>query len=99
MASLEAFAWFVVVGIVGMLCHYAKKWLRGEIETSLYEYLVEDHPKSTILSVGGFVGSAISLWQGGMLDGLNLQQVILLGLTTGFSHDSALNRGRLKGAA
>lgn len=91
--AMVRFFVFLVCGAVGASCHYLKKWLRDEIQGSLIRYLVVSHPKDTVLSVMTFFGAACAMHLGGQLAELTAQALIMLGFTTGYTVDSAVNKG------
>lgn len=91
--DLQAFAVFLTVGFIGMVGHYLKKWLRNEITGGLLDYLVRDHPKETMLSVFALIGAALSVYLSGQLHGMPLGPLVMSAFTTGWTCDSALNKG------
>lgn len=91
--ALERFAVFAIVGIGGMIGHYVKKWIRGEIHGNLIAYIFCDHPRQTALAVATFLGTAASLALTGQLDTLTVGNLIVTAITTGYTVDSAVNKG------
>lgn len=91
--ALGRFILFLVCGAVGATCHYLKKWLRDEIKGSLTRYLFKSHPKETVMSLLTFLGAACTLHLGGQLADLSAQALIMLAFTTGYTVDSAVNKG------
>lgn len=79
-------------GTVGMLANYTYKWLRDEIRGSLWHYLVEAHPRRTMLSFVVFGGYALTTVISPVLDGAGWGVVINMGLTTGFAIDALVNK-------
>src|SRR5690349_23556661 len=45
------------LGASGMLTHYVKKWATGDIAGSLWNYLVTDNPRRSLLAVMGVAGA------------------------------------------
>lgn len=93
MEHLHELAAFIAVGIVGAFAHWFKKWLLDEITGSLVDYLFRDHPKNTGLAMFTLVGLACAAWLAGQLDTLDVRALIALAFTTGFTVDSAVNKG------
>ena len=92
-ADLQSVGVFLATGFVGMFAHYAKKWLRREINGSPIDYLFRDHPRETALAAMAFVGAAGGIYLAGQMHGLAFSQLVLLGFTTGYTCDSGLNKG------
>lgn len=84
---------FFGVGVAGMLAHYLKKWLRGEIVGDLGDYLFRDHKSATVLAVLSLFGTSASLWLSGQFAGMQPGPFLLLAFATGWACDSALNKG------
>lgn len=84
---------FMVVSLVGCVSHYYKKWLRGEIEGSLKTYIVGKYSRETVLMLVTLVGVTLTMFFGNQIQGLNLQQLLVLAFTTGYTVDSAVNKG------
>lgn len=91
--DLQRLAIFVAVGLVGMFGHYVKKWLKREINGSLINYLVRDHPRETALAMLVFLGAAGSVYLSGQLAGMPMGPLLMTAFTTGYTCDSALNKG------
>ncbi|RCS59708.1 hypothetical protein [Parvibium lacunae] len=83
---------FTVAGMVGMLAHFYKKKMRGEIAGNLADYLVRDHADATLLMLLTFAGTAATMWLTGQLvmsDGA----LIALAFNSGWAIDSGVNKG------
>jgi hypothetical protein len=83
---------FYACGFAGMVAHYAKKWTRGEINLSLFEYMVKDNPKASVAAVCTCLGATTAIVATGTLHGMDIPTVAALGFTTGFAIDSAVNK-------
>lgn len=87
---------YLVVGCFGIFAHYFKKWFTDEIEGSFYQYIVGDHPKETIITMLSFIGSSVAYIYSGAMVGSGWPAIIGLAFTTGYSLDSAFNKGKSK---
>lgn len=87
---------YLVIGVIGMFIHYLKKYLNGDILGNFWEYMLRDNIKHTIASVGGFIISGVGYVYSGVVEGMSWPALIGLAFTTGYSFDSAVNRGAKK---
>ena len=81
----------LVAGYLGVVANYLWKWATDVIHGSLWKYLVQDHPKNTVLSlmaISGWVLMAMSQIEETTAWGL----LINIGLTTGFAVDVLVNK-------
>ena len=85
---------FLSCGLIGMIGHYLKMWLRDEITNNLFAYLFKDKPKNTFLAIFALVGANGTAFLLGQLDTLTVAQLILTGFMVGYTCDSALNNGK-----
>ena len=92
-ADLQSLGVFLAAGLGGMFAHYAKKWLRREINGSLIDYLLRDHPRETALAMLTFLGAAGTVYLSGQLTGLAIGPLLLTAFTVGYTCDSAINKG------
>lgn len=94
-ATMEAQQLYALLlsGIVGMMAHYLNKWATGQIEGNLLDYLFRDHARNTVLSLGTYVGFALTTVTSGALDGAGWFTALWMGATTGFAVDSITNKG------
>lgn len=90
--------WGVVyaLGLLGMVSHYFKKWLRKEIVGSLVNYLFRDHARETAYALFAYTGVAASALLAGQFDGMTLKQLALPAWLLGYTIDSALNKASAK---
>jgi hypothetical protein len=80
---------FFSVGLLGMALHYLKKWGRGEIECSIFEYIMS-YKKHTIAAVCTMIGLVVPIFMASPeLSQLSLSAAFL----AGFTADSAMNKG------
>ena len=86
-------ALFTGVAFAGMLAHYVKKWLRGEIAGDLVTYFVRDYPKRTFGAVATLMGTVVAMFLSNQLDGMDIKPMLMLALTTGYAVDSIANKG------
>lgn len=82
----------IVAGTLGMMANYTYKWLRDEIQGSLWFYIAGSYPRRTALAFITFCGYAITTVMSPMLDDAGWSVVINLGLTTGFAIDALINK-------
>ena len=87
----KAFLLFFGIGIVGMISHWAKRWLRQQTKANLYEYLFVNNPKYTASAFLAYVGAILVLVFGGHTD-FESTQALGLAYATGYGIDSALNK-------
>lgn len=94
-ATMEAQQFYALMlsGFVGMAAHYLNKWATGQIEGNLWNYLFNDHARSTVLSVTAYIGFALTTVTSGALDGAGWFTALWMGATTGFAIDSIANKG------
>lgn len=83
---------FYLAGLFGMVNHYTKKWARGEYKGSLWSYMCTDNPKSSLLAITSYIGTAAAIASTGALEAMNLGPLIGLGFTTGYTVDSVVNK-------
>jgi hypothetical protein len=82
---------FFGVGMVGMIGHYVKKWLRGEIEGNFVDYMFRRKPKATALALITLGSAALTALLANQLDNLTASQLITSAFTAGYACDSAVN--------
>jgi hypothetical protein len=87
-------AMFTAIGLIGMVCSYVKKWLFGEIEGDLIDYMFRHYPKRTALAVLGLIGSAYTAAFTGNLDGLTVKQITMMAIAAGYACNSMMNKGQ-----
>lgn len=89
---------FFIFGLLGMVVHYGRQYLAGEIVGSPMKYLFSDYPRRTILAfcgvIAGGLGAIVSNVfvndQGQFVGWMN---VLWVALTHGYACDSLGNRG------
>lgn len=84
----------IISGLLGISANWVVKWARNEIEGNLFDYLLRDHPRNTVLSLASYVGFALATITAGALNGSGWFTVLWLGVTTGFSVDAISNKGK-----
>ena len=80
---------FILVGSLGMLSHWFKKWSRGEFDCTLQLYIMT-HKKHTIGAVITMIVGVIGLLSSGTLE-LTTQN-LALAFFAGYGADSAVNK-------
>jgi hypothetical protein len=93
----EIFYALMLSGFLGIFIHYLHKWLTGQIEGSLFDYLFRQHPRRTMLSFGSYIGWILSLVGTSMFttptgEFVGWGIVLIMGLTNGYAVDSISNR-------
>lgn len=83
----------ILASLAGALGHYLKKWARGEIIGNLLQYLAVDYPKSTVAMLMTLAGAVAAILASGVLHGMDAWTIAGLGFTTGYTIDSAVNKG------
>lgn len=86
-----SFLVFYVTGIGGMFSHWAKRWLRLETKSNLFEYLFVNHPRYTASAFLAYTGAILALVFGGHAD-FESTQALGLAYAAGYGIDSALNK-------
>ena len=91
MTELDSVLMFYLIGLLGMLAHWAKRWLRSETKTSLWAYLFTTKPKYTAYALLTYTGA---VFFSALTMDLNFasKEALLLALTTGYTIDSAINK-------
>jgi hypothetical protein len=87
------FVFFCFIGFLGMLTHWAKKWLRTETKCSLYTYLFTKQPAYTAMSVLTYFGAIATLLAMGTID-YRSPQSLGLSFLAGYMIDSAVNKDK-----
>lgn len=100
-ASQSFWAWFepmwpralayVVAGALGMIGHYMFMWGTGEITTCLWDYLVRQMPRRTLLAVMTFLGTAVTYIMTDSFTASSWPLIIGSGLTAGAAADRMVN--------
>lgn len=94
----------LVTATLGSFAHYAKKWMKREIEGNLIDYLFRDHIRETMLALSSLYGTILTMYFAGQfhttVDGqpvlVPMMDIIKNSLMAGFIFDSALNKGSPK---
>ena len=84
------FITLLLAGYVGLVLHWLKKFLRDETKHSFIDYM-KIEPKHSLLAFGSVFIGIVTLVSVGTVD-ISLQSLALAFLT-GFSLDSAANKG------
>ena len=80
------------IALLGMFAHYVKKWLRGETQDSLLEYLFGANSwKHTVQAAVAVVVTIVGMFTAGQLDLATIAGLITV-FTIGYAGDSALNK-------
>ena len=83
---------FCLANLLGMLAHYVKKWARGQYRGNLWAYLIADNPRASLAAIITCLGSAAGVIATGTLHGMSVATALWLGLLTGYTVDSAVNK-------
>jgi hypothetical protein len=90
-------AWvFSLLAVLGALLHYANKVRKGEVPADFVGYWVQDYPGTSIATVLVLAGAIVTAITTGMLEGMQPAAVVMAGLMTGWTLDSAINKGAPK---
>lgn len=81
---------FILIGLVGQLAHYVKKWSRNEIECNLHDYVMT-HKKHTVGAVVTMIVAIVGLFGSSTVIELTGQSMALA-FFAGYSADSAMNK-------
>lgn len=94
MSQYEILVVYFVSGIVGIVSHYIKMWLTGDIIGSLWSYLFIQYPRKTALTIFTFLGTLGAYFTSNSFDGITLQALVGLGFGMGYAADSSSNQGQ-----
>lgn len=83
------------VTIMGMCCHWLKKWLRDQTDVDFIDYIVAVNPGATISAVVSSIGTVMLMMSTGQIDPSSAVGVATL-FATGYTFDSAVNSDRRK---
>lgn len=81
---------FFLVGHVGYLLHYVKKYSRSETTLAPVDYYFKSHFKDTLASYSTFIGALLALLF--VPNDGSFASVLGLAFSAGYISDSALNR-------
>jgi hypothetical protein len=84
---------FLIAGIVGMVAHYIKKLATGDVTGSLADYFLRDYPGRSAGAIFGYGMAAATVLATGAIGSMDLWVAIGSGVTTGWTCDSAFNKG------
>lgn len=82
---------FVLVGIGGMVVHWAKKWLRAQTKCSLITYLFVKNRRYTALAFLTYTAAIATILAMGIVD-YKSHQSMAMAFMAGYMIDSALNK-------
>ncbi|WP_427501379.1 hypothetical protein ACQE3E_06670 [Methylomonas sp. MED-D] len=80
----------ILLGLLGLFAHWAKRHWRGQSECSFTDYLLT-HKRHTAASVLTLIGSVVGLFAVGDVE--LTQQTAALAFMAGYNIDSAVNKG------
>lgn len=86
-----SFIVFCIVGLIGMIVHWAKKWLKDETTSNLFAYLFVNQGKYTALSILTYFGAIAGILAIGVVDYTNSQS-LAISFLAGYMIDSAINK-------
>lgn len=90
--NLIPLALALVIALAGMFAHYIKRWLRGETQDSLREYLFGAQSwKHTVQAAFAVIATVGTMFMAGQLDLATLTGLVTV-FTIGYAGDSALNK-------
>lgn len=90
---LERIAIYTIVGLIGMLAHAAKKWMRGQLSASIASYLFVENRAASFMAVGAWLGAVATAIASGALTELGWGTLLTSGFTAGWAIDSGVNKG------
>jgi 4-hydroxybenzoate polyprenyltransferase len=82
---------FLLLGLLGLLAHWAKGWAQGRFPGSLYAYLFIIAPRRTVATLMTFAGAMATALANIAEPGST--QSLALAFTAGYLIDSAINKG------
>lgn len=84
------FVTLLLIALVGLVTHWAKRYSRGQLECSFTEYM-QTHKRNTIASLATAGAAVVALYSTGDLEMTN--QTMALAFLAGYAGDSAVNKG------
>lgn len=87
---------YLITGIIGMFAHYVKQYLTDNVSGNFFKYMIGDHPKQSLLTVGSFLISGVGYVYSGAATGITWPALIGLAATTGYTFDSTMNKATPK---
>jgi hypothetical protein len=88
-----ALTMFVIAGFVGMVVHWAKKWMREQTKSNLYCYLMCDNPKYTAMAILTYLAAIAAILAVGLTD-YSSTQSLAMAFMAGYMIDSAINKDK-----
>ncbi len=95
----------IACALIGMLCHVAKKAMRGELGVAstnpfqiqfyilLFKYLFVQNPGSSGAAVLTMLAACFGVIGIGQIEAMPVNVIAALGFTTGWAANSAMNKG------
>ena len=83
----------IVASIGGVVFHWWKAKKRGELSDTLIDYLFIEETGNSMGMAGGLFAAISASINLGVYDGLSLTTTAVMAFLTGYSLDSALNKG------
>lgn len=84
------FMLFFAMGFIGMVVHWAKKWLREEVSCNLFCYLFVNNARYTAMAVLTYFAAMAGILALGSIDYLSPQS-LAISFMAGYMIDSAIN--------
>ena len=85
---------FTIAALAGVLLHYGKKRLRGEVSGNPIDYFLGDYPGSSAGMAGALAVAIWAVWATDTLAGATASLVLASGFAAGWTLDSGINKGR-----
>lgn len=82
---------FILIGLLGMLAHYLKRYNAGEINDTLMEYFIRNNWAATLTAVIAYLMSMLATLAT-MPKEVSFYALIYMAFTAGYTSDSAFNR-------
>lgn len=95
----------ILAGLIGMVCHIAKKAMRGELGVAstnpfqiafyvlLWKFIFTQNPGASMAAVLTLISICLGIVALGQIESLPMNVVAALGFTTGWASNSAANKG------
>ena len=90
--------YFMFAGLFGLAANYVNMSGKGQIEGSLYRYLVVDRPGRTLASILALLAAGFAAVAVGGLEDMKITTAVAAGFTSGWAIDAGVNRGRCRDA-
>lgn len=83
---------FTIASLLGMACHWYKRWYKKETNTSFFVYFFKEDVRSTVFAVIGTLVLVATAWVLGLIRTGSVFSLMFQGLLIGFTSNSIFNQ-------